>query len=556
MTRHRTKRRGKAKSGPATDRAKTAGDGVKTPAGDRIKAPSSGIAKTPAGGTKKTPPQGTATAEGGRARSSPPRGPALPQGTAPTESARARKTSPGDTAKAPQPTSAAESGRARKTPPAGTAIVKASQSRATAAAEKVIEGLAAKASAGVAQKAAREVAGAVGTKLPGAVAAAQQQIASATSRQREARNAIAQGDEKHMRRALELAEQYRGRTAPNPIVGCVIVDARGDVIAEGVHRGPGTRHAEIDALDPLGGTAPGATLYVNLEPCTHQGRTPPCAPVVAAAKLARIVVGSLDPIAEHGGGAKRLAKLGIPVSRVLVEECDVANLAFTTASLTRRAAFTLKAAVTLDGKIATVGGESKWITGEAAREQVHRLRSTHDAVLVGIGTVLADDPELTARIDGGRDPVRIVIDTKLRTPFTAKLLPKQSGARTIIATTDEAPEGNARALAGAGAEIWRFPAKRGQVSLSALASRLAEENLYSVLVEGGGRIHASLLAEGLATDLQLFVAPRIVGGPAPSWIGGAGVAKLTDAWQLEFVGEPRRFGDDLLVRAVVRYRRA
>jgi diaminohydroxyphosphoribosylaminopyrimidine deaminase/5-amino-6-(5-phosphoribosylamino)uracil reductase len=407
--------------------------------------------------------------------------------------------------------------------------------------------------AGVAQKAAREVAGDVRARLP-AVAAAQHQVATAASRQREARTAIEHADLEHMRRALELAEQYRGRTAPNPIVGCVIVDARGDVIAEGVHRGPGTKHAEIDALDQLGGTAAGATLYVNLEPCMHQGRTAPCAPILAAAKLARIVVGSLDPIAAHAGGAKRLAKLGIPVSRLLVEECDLANLPFATASLSRQAAFTLKAAVTLDGKISTVGGESRWITGDAAREQVHRLRSTHDAVLVGIGTVLADDPELTARVDGGRDPVRIVIDSRLRTPVSAKFLPRKQGPRTIIATTETSPEANARALADAGAEIWRFPATRGQVSLGALAYQLVEENLYSVLVEGGGQIHASLLAEGLATELQLFVAPRIVGGPAPSWIGGAGVTKLRDAWQLQFVGEPRRFGDDLLVRAVVRYR--
>ena len=502
MTRRRTKGRGVAKT-PAGDRGKSpARDRAKTPASDRAKTPVSDRTKTPAGGTASRP----------------------------------RKNTP---------------------LPSGMAIAKATRSRTDAAVELVVEGLAKKAAARIAQKAAREVAGTMGTKLPGsAAAAAQRQIVAAAGRQREARTAIEHADVKHMRRVLDLADQYRGRTAPNPIVGCVIVAARGDVIAEGVHRGPGTKHAEIDALDQLGGTAPGATLYVNLEPCTHQGRTPPCTPVVAAAKLARIVVGSLDPIAAHAGGAKRLAKLGIPVSRVLVEECDFANLAFTTASLTRQAAFTLKAAVTLDGKIATVGGESKWITGDAAREQVYRLRSTHDAVLVGIGTVLADDPLLTARIDGGRDPVRIVIDTGLRTPLTARLLPRKAGPRTIIATTMNSPEANARALEAAGAEIWRFPATRGRVALGALAYRLAEESLYSVLVEGGGQIHASLLADRLATDVQLFIAPRVVGGAAPSWIGGAGVAKLSDAWQLQFAGEPQRFGDDLLVRAVVRYRRA
>jgi len=354
-----------------------------------------------------------------------------------------------------------------------------------------------------------------------------------------------------MRRALELAEQFRGRTAPNPVVGCVIVDAVGNVIAEGVHRGPGTKHAEIDALDKLGGNAPGATLYCNLEPCTHQGRTPPCAPVVAAAGLARVVVGSLDPIASHSGGAQKLATQGIRVLRALEAECDLANLPFRTWALRRLPAFTLKAAMTLDGKIATVAGESKWITGEAAREHAHVLRSTHDAVLVGIGTVLADDPQLTARIIGGRDPVRVVVDSQLRTPVTAKVL--QGDPRTIIATTERASQKREAALVAAGAEVWRFPGQRSQVPLRALGERLAEESLLAVLVEGGGLIHASVLRAGVATDGQLFIAAKLVGGPAPSWVGGEGIGALADAWQLELVGEPRRVGKDLLVRALVRY---
>ncbi len=432
--------------------------------------------------------------------------------------------------------------------------------RATAkpVAERVAAKLAEKPGGRVAETAARKVAK-VGTKVAGSgrrarpgASAAQQQIVSAAGRRQDARDAVDQSDIKHMRRALALAEQYRGRTSPNPVVGCVIVDEGGRVIAEGAHHGPGQKHAEIDALDQLGGTARGGTLYVTLEPCTHHGLTPPCAPVVAAAKLARVVIGSLDPSGGHGGGAKWLAKQGVKISRVLAEECDLANLPFFTAALSRRAAFTLKAAITLDGKIATVSGESQWITGTPAREHGHRLRSTHDAVLVGIGTVLADDPQLTARIPGGRDPVRIVVDSELRTPPNAKVLPGRRGPRTIIATTESGPASRARALEAAGAEVWRFPATRGKVSLGALASRLVEDNIQSVLVEGGGQIHAALLAEGLATDLQLFIAPRIVGGPAPSWVGGDGIAKLADAWRLHFVGEPQRLGEDLLVRAVVR----
>jgi diaminohydroxyphosphoribosylaminopyrimidine deaminase/5-amino-6-(5-phosphoribosylamino)uracil reductase len=385
---------------------------------------------------------------------------------------------------------------------------------------------------------------------PAAAAIAEKQITAAAQRMSDAKHEQARIDEAYMRRAIELAEQYRGRTSPNPIVGCVIVDAHGNVIAEGAHRGPGTKHAEVEALDKIGRRAPGATLYVTLEPCTHQGRTPPCAPVVAAAGLARVVIGSLDPISEHAGGLKALERARVIVSRSLVDESDLSNLPFITWARTRRAAFTLKCGVTLDGKIATVTGESKWITSEEARAHGHRLRSTHDAIMTGIGTVLADDPLLTARIEGARDPVRVVVDSKLRTPATAKLLPRKGGTRTIVATTQAAPASRERALTRAGAEIWRMPADRGRVALEPLARRLADEDLHSVLVEGGGKLHASLIASSLATDLQLFIAPIIVGGPAPTWVGGSGVTHLEQAHRFRFVGEVRTFGGDLLVRAV------
>lgn len=354
-----------------------------------------------------------------------------------------------------------------------------------------------------------------------------------------------------MARALELAERYRGRTSPNPIVGCVIVNARGEIIAEGAHRGPGTKHAEVVALAKLGYKARGATLYVNLEPCTHHGRTPPCMPVVRASGVARVVVGSEDPVPGHGGGIEALRRAGISVSRVMVEECDAANRPFMTWALYGRPAFTLKAAVTLDGKIATVKGQSKWITGEAARADVHHLRDTHDAVLVGVGTVLADDPWLTARIRGGRDPIRVVLDSKLRTPPSAHVLPKRRGPRTIIATTNDAPAAKERALVKAGAEVWRFPARRnGHVPLDQLATRLGEQAITSVLVEGGGEVHASFLQAGYADEVIVYVAPKIVGGPAPSWVGGKGVATLAAAHQLEFFGDPVYVGDDLKLRAV------
>ncbi|HEX4417600.1 MAG TPA: bifunctional diaminohydroxyphosphoribosylaminopyrimidine deaminase/5-amino-6-(5-phosphoribosylamino)uracil reductase RibD [Kofleriaceae bacterium] len=360
-----------------------------------------------------------------------------------------------------------------------------------------------------------------------------------------------------MARCLELAEVHRGRTSPNPLVGCVIVDRRGRVIAEGAHRGPGTDHAEVAALKQLGGKAPGATLYVNLEPCNHHGRTPPCAPVVRDAGVARVVIGTADPIASHSGGLAvlRRARIAVRVG-VLAERCQRANLAFFTWARSGRAAFTLKAAITLDGKIATVAGQSKWITGPAARDDVQRLRDRHDAVLVGIGTVLADDPRLTARLPGARDPVRVVIDSQLRTPLDARVLPRpgpgSAGSRTIIACGTGAPAVREARLVARGAEVWRVRRHRdGRLDLAQVARRLAAAGLLAVLVEGGGEIHASLLAHRLADQLTIYLAPKLVGGPAKSWVGGAGVAALAAAYPLVFDAPPILLGDDLRITAVM-----
>ena len=359
-------------------------------------------------------------------------------------------------------------------------------------------------------------------------------------------------DRAHMARCLVLAGRYRGRTSPNPIVGCVIVDRAGKVIAEGAHRGPGSDHGEIAALRKLGGKAPGATLYVNLEPCNHHGRTPPCAPAVRDSGVARVVIGIPDPIEGHGGGIAVLRRGRVKVSTgVLAEACARANRPFLTWSAHHRPAFTLKAAITLDGKIATVAGMSKWITGPVARGDVMRLRDQHDAVLVGIGTVLADDPRLTARLPGGRDPVRIVADTHLRTPPAAHVLPRRSGPRTIIACGLQASAAREAALVARGAEIWRLATHRdGRVDLGPLATRLADDGVTSVLAEGGGELHAYLLERQLADELVIYVAPKVVGGPARSWVGGAGLASLTAAHRFAFDAEPVRLGDDLRITAV------
>ncbi len=354
--------------------------------------------------------------------------------------------------------------------------------------------------------------------------------------------AQAERDRVHMARCLELAAHHRGRTSPNPIVGCVIVDRSGKVIAEGAHVGPGKDHGERAALRKLKDHANGATLYVNLEPCNHHGRTPPCAPLVRDSGVARVVVGCEDPIREHAGGIALLRRGKVKVtSGVLREACERANLPFFTWAREQRPAFTLKAAITLDGKIATVGGESKWITGPEARADVMRLRNGHDAVLVGVGTVLADDPKLTARLRGARDPVRIILDRTLRTPVTAAVLPGAKGARTIIVTADEATAEREAALVARGAEVWRG------LELPALGHRLAAEGMTSVLVEGGGQVHASFLAAGLADQVVLYIAPKVVGGAAPSWVGGAGVAAMAEAHGFQFDEETAFIGGDLRV---------
>ncbi len=363
--------------------------------------------------------------------------------------------------------------------------------------------------------------------------------------------AQAQIDEVHMARCLELAERYRGRTSPNPLVGCVIVDRAGKVIAEGAHAGPGTDHAEIVALKQLGGKAPGATLYCNLEPCNHQGRTPPCAPVVRDAGLARVVIGMPDPIVEHSGGAELLQRAKVPVTTgVLADLCARRNRGFLVWSQLNRPAFTLKAGITLDGKIATVAGVSKWITGVEARNDVMLQRDRHDAVMVGIGTVLADNPLLTARFPGARDPIRILIDTHLRTPPRAHVLPRKAGPRTIIVCGLAAARTREAALVAMGAEIWRLKTHRnGRIDLHPLTQRLAEQGICSVLVEGGGELHAYMLEHRLADELILYIAPKVVGGPAKSWVGGKGLATLTSAYQFTFDAEVVHLGVDLRLTA-------
>lgn len=358
-------------------------------------------------------------------------------------------------------------------------------------------------------------------------------------------------DHAWMGRTLALAAQGRGLTSPNPMVGALVV-SDGAAVGEGVHRRAGEPHAEVEALRAAGPEARGASLYVNLEPCVHRGRTPPCVDALLEAGIRRVVVGCLDPNpVVNGRGVEALRQAGVEVTvGVREEEARVLNRAFFKFIATGRPLVTLKTAMTLDGKIAAWDGASRWITGEAARAEGHRMRAGADAILVGVGTVLRDDPELTVRLPelGPREPLRVVVDSRLRTPPEARLLKVGAPARTLIACVAGAPAEAARALSARGVEVLGCPARDGRVDLDALLADLARRGVVSLLAEGGGELHASLLEAGLVDRVAIFVAPLLLGGRhAPGPVGGSGRG-LKEALRLGAL-EVRRIGRDLLIEA-------
>jgi diaminohydroxyphosphoribosylaminopyrimidine deaminase/5-amino-6-(5-phosphoribosylamino)uracil reductase len=363
-------------------------------------------------------------------------------------------------------------------------------------------------------------------------------------------------DQRFMQRALDLAARARGLTSPNPMVGAVLV-RDGAMIAEGFHRAAGQPHAEIEALAAAGGGARGASLYVTLEPCVHHGRTPPCAPAVVAAGVRRVVIATSDPNPRVAGrGIAALREAGIEVvTDVLAAPASALNRVFFTAMREGRPHVTLKAAATLDGKIADVHGTSQWITGDAARLEGRRLRSEADAIVVGIGTVLADDPALTVRLEGPwpRQPLRVVLDSKARTPVTARLVQGQPAGHAVVAVGADAPDLRIRALEAAGAQVVRCPGPDGRVSPRAVLDALVTREVRGVLVEGGAEVAAAFLDAGLVDRVAMFLAPLLLGGvSAPSAVGGAG-RELKRAVVLEAV-DVRRVGDDVLVEGDVRRR--
>lgn len=356
-------------------------------------------------------------------------------------------------------------------------------------------------------------------------------------------------DVAYMRQAVALARRGTGWTAPNPLVGAVVVKD-GKVIGRGYHARCGGLHAERAALADCTVSPRGATMYVTLEPCCHQGRQPPCTDAILAAGIARVVVGSDDPNPLVAGkGLEILRRGGVEVvSGVLREACDALNPVFFHFIRTKRPYVVMKYAMTMDGKIATRTGASRWITGEAARRRVHRDRHRYTAIMAGVGTVLADDPMLNCRIKGGKNPVRIICDTHLRTPLTSQIVRTAGEIPTILATCAEP------SLYGpyldAHCQVWTLPERDGHVDLDALMDRLGSAGIDSVLLEGGGTLNWAALESGIVQRVQAYVAPKLFGGDAKSPVEGQGVALPDQAVALKNT-RILRVGKDILLESEV-----
>ena len=354
-------------------------------------------------------------------------------------------------------------------------------------------------------------------------------------------------DSEYMRRAIELARLGAGGTSPNPMVGAVIVK-NGKIIGEGYHKKYGELHAERNAFASLTESARGATLYVTLEPCCHHGRQPPCTKAVIERGISRVVIGSRDPNPlVSGKGAEILRQHGIRVEEdFLKEECDALNPVFFHYITTGLPYVVMKYAMTLDGKIATRTGTSKWITGKMARQHVHGLRGRCSAILAGIGTVLADDPLLNCRIDGAHQPVRIIADSHLRIPLDSRIARTAREYRTIVACACDNPEKEA-ALRDMGVEVLHIPDHQGKVNLCELIEYLGREKIDSVLIEGGGQIHEAALRDGIVNHVCAYIAPKLFGGAAAKTpVEGLGV-NLPDEAAILCNLQTTQLGEDILL---------
>jgi len=361
-------------------------------------------------------------------------------------------------------------------------------------------------------------------------------------------------DRSFMKLALGLARRGMGRTSPNPIVGAVIVK-NGRIIGKGYHERAGLEHAEIRAIKSAGKGAAGSTLYVNLEPCDHFGKTPPCTGAIIKSGIKRVVAAMRDPNPiNNGKGFKRLRGAGVSVtSGVLEDEARSLNEAFIKYITTGAPFVIVKTAQSLDGKIAAKTGDSRWITGEKSRRYVHELRHNADAVMVGVNTVIRDDPLLTSRTGRGGDkqPLKVIVDSKLKIPETAKIFSRHSPAKVILATTKKAPKSKIDRLKKMGCDILILKQKNGRVDLRQMMNVLGKMGIVNVLVEGGGELTGSLADEKLVDKFLFFISPKIIGGrDAKGPVEGEGVKKVSQALILKNI-RYKNFRDDLLIEGYV-----
>lgn len=367
-------------------------------------------------------------------------------------------------------------------------------------------------------------------------------------------------EEKYMRRAIELAKKGSGHVNPNPLVGAVIV-RDGEIIGEGYHECYGQLHAERNAIanaKKRGNSLEGSTIYVTLEPCCHYGKTPPCTEAIIEEKIARVVVGSDDPNPlVSGKGFQMLREKGIEViSHFLKEECDAMNHVFFHYIRTGTPYVAMKYAMTMDGKIACYTGDSKWVTGEESRAHVQTLRNHYKGIMAGIGTVLADDPMLNCRIEGGRDPIRIIADSHLRIPMDSQLVRTAGQQPLIVACLPDADEEKAAQLQEKGVEVLRIPGvttaditeeQKEVISLPVLMKELGARKIDGILLEGGGQLNESALQAGIVDRIYCYIAPKIFGGAqAKTPVEGQGLTRAADAWQFNRIGM-QEFGQDILL---------
>ena len=359
-----------------------------------------------------------------------------------------------------------------------------------------------------------------------------------------------------MRAALAEAAKGIGRTSPNPAVGAVLVKD-GQIVGRGYHRRAGAAHAEVVAIRRAGKRARGAELYTTLEPCNHYGRTPPCTSAILDAGVARVICALRDPNPiVNGRGIARLRRAGIPVfAGVLGAEAARLNRPYLKHMRSGLPWVTLKAAVTLDGKIATSRGDSRWVSTSQSRAEVHRLRDRVDAILVGSNTARLDNPRLTTRVGPkGRNAIRVVLDARLRLPLSLQLFRSPLAARTIVATAESTQTARAKRLLRRGIEVWLVPSRVGRLDLLAVLRRLGKEGVVHLLVEGGAEVFGAFIDQGLADELLLFLAPKLVGSGGLSWTGRVDVKRMAEAVALEEVAISTR-GQDALVRGLLANRR-